>query len=96
MANNAPQSTTQEKADAYDSFYDVFSHLYRELKALGSKKPSETLGASKVSIVNRLLQDILRQITSGLPSGSDFVGSISERLRLTRRRHSWSYLNFRF
>lgn len=60
MANRAPQLTTQEKADAYDSFYEVFSHLYKELKALGSKKPSEILSASKVSIINRLLQDIQR------------------------------------
>ena len=58
MVNSAPQSTTQEKADAYDSFYEVFSHLYKELKALGTKKPSDTLSASKVSIINRLLQDI--------------------------------------
>lgn len=58
MSNSAPQSTTQEKADAYDSFYEVFSHLYKELKALGSKKPSETLSASKVNIINRLLEDI--------------------------------------
>lgn len=58
MANDAPQSTTQEKADAYDSFHQVFSHLYGELKTLGSKKPSDTLSASKVSIINRLLQDI--------------------------------------
>ena len=59
MVNDARQSTTQEKADAYDSFYEVFSHLYKELKAFGSKKPSETLSANKVKIINRLLQDIL-------------------------------------
>jgi hypothetical protein len=59
MSNNAPQSTTQEKADAYDSLFEVFSHLYKELKVLGRKKPSETLSASKVKIINRLLQDVL-------------------------------------
>ncbi|MDJ0950830.1 MAG: hypothetical protein QNJ94_18110 [Alphaproteobacteria bacterium] len=66
MANKAPQSITQEKANAYDSFYEVFTHLYKELKALGMKKPSDTLSASKVSIVNRLLQDI-REIMEGEP-----------------------------
>ena len=62
MVNQAPQSITQERADAYDSFFDVFSHLYKELKALGSKKPSETLSASKVSIINRLLVDIRKNM----------------------------------
>lgn len=57
---NAPQSTTQEKADGYDASYEVFTHLYKELKMLGSKKPSETLSESKVKIINRLLQDILK------------------------------------
>lgn len=58
MMGHAPHATTQEKADAYDSFYVVFSHLYKELKALGGKKPAETLSESKVKIVNRLLSDI--------------------------------------
>lgn len=58
MVNRDLQSTTKEKVDAYNSFYEVFSHLYKELKVLGNKKPSDTLSASKVSIVNRLLQDI--------------------------------------
>ncbi len=58
MRNRNLQSTTQENVDAYNSFYEVFSHLYRELKVLGSKKPTETLSESKVKIVNRLLQDM--------------------------------------
>lgn len=58
MTNNAPYSTTRAKAEAYDAFYEVFSHLYKELKVLGTKKPSETLSSSKVKIVNRLLTDI--------------------------------------
>ena len=58
MSNKAPQSTTQGKAQAYDSFFEVFSHLYKELKVLGSKKPAETLSKSKVKIINRLLGDI--------------------------------------
>ena len=58
MSNHTSQSTTREKAKAYDSFFEVFSHLYRELKALGSKKPMETLSKNKVEIINRLLEDI--------------------------------------
>ena len=58
------QSTTQEKADAYDSIFEVFSHLYKELKILGNKKPAETLSESKVKIVNRLLEDI-REVLKG-------------------------------
>ena len=58
MSNRAPQSITQEKAQAYDSFFEVFSHLYKELKTLGSRKPAETLSKSKVKIINRLLEDI--------------------------------------
>jgi len=58
MANSAPKYLTRKKADEYDSFYEVFSHLYKELKVLGSKKPAEILSESKVVIVNRLLKDI--------------------------------------
>ena len=58
MSNEAPQSTTQEKAQAYDSFFEVFSHLYKELKTLGGKKPLETLSKSQVEIINRLLEDM--------------------------------------
>ena len=47
MPIDATNFTTQEKADAYDSFYVVFSHLYSELKTLGSKKPAETLSNCK-------------------------------------------------
>lgn len=66
MGNNAPQSISIERAKAYDSFFEVFSHLYKELKALGSKKPAETLSDSKVKIVNRLLEDI-RKVMEGEP-----------------------------
>ncbi len=62
MVNSGTQSTTLEKAQAYDSFFEVFSHLYKELKALGSKKPAETLSESKVKIINRLLEDIRKNM----------------------------------
>ena len=54
----AIRTITQKKADAYDSFFEVFFHLYKELKILGNKKPAETLSERKVNIVNRLLEDI--------------------------------------
>jgi len=62
MGNNALQSISIKRAEAYDSFFEVFSHLYRELKALGSKKPAETLSDSKVKIINRLLEDIRKMM----------------------------------
>lgn len=50
--------TTQEKADAYDGVVEAFRHLNKELKALGMKKPAETLSESKVRFINRILTDI--------------------------------------
>lgn len=50
--------TTQKKADAYDGVCEPFRHLNKELKALGMKKPAETLSASKVKFINRILKDI--------------------------------------
>ena len=50
--------TTREKADAYDGVVEAFRHLNRELKALGMKKPAETLSKSKVKFINRILTDI--------------------------------------
>lgn len=58
MSNRARKSITRDKAEAYDAIFEVFSHLYKELKALGTKKPAETLSESKVKIVNRILDDI--------------------------------------
>lgn len=50
--------TTWEKATAYESVVEAFFHLNKELKALGMKKPAETLSQSKVKFVNRILNDI--------------------------------------
>lgn len=66
MVNSTTNRIPVEKAEAYESFYEVFSHLYKELKALGSKKPNETLSESKVKIVNRLLED-MRKLMEGEP-----------------------------
>lgn len=66
MAERPKANTTQKKVDAYNSFYEVFSHLYKELKVLTGKRPAETLSESKVRIVNRLLQDI-KDLMEGEP-----------------------------
>lgn len=50
--------TTKKKAAAYDGVASPFSHLVKEVKALGMKKPTETLSASKVKFINRILVDI--------------------------------------
>jgi len=56
--NRDQKYTTQAKADIYDSAIEVFNHLYKELRTLGTKKPSETLSEHKVKVVNRLLSDL--------------------------------------
>lgn len=50
--------TTQEKSRAYDGVASPFNHLVKEVKALGMKKPTETLSESKVKFINRILEDI--------------------------------------
>lgn len=50
--------TTEQKGDAYDGVVEPFRHLNKELKALGMKKPAETLSESKVKFINRILKDI--------------------------------------
>lgn len=50
--------TTTQKANAYDGVVEVFHHLNKELKALGMKKPAETLSEGKVKFINRILTDI--------------------------------------
>ena len=50
--------TKREKADAFDAVIGVFTELFKELKDLGKKKPETTLSASKVRIINRVLEDV--------------------------------------
>lgn len=104
MVHRASHSTTQEKVDGYESFYEVFSHLYKELKALGSKKPTETLSESKVKIVNRLLIDISHTLDGepehkyldllddeALPQYSDAILIISQYEGALKGFHSRNY-----
>ena len=59
---------TQEEADAYDGVSAPFNYLVKELKALGMKKPADTLSASKVKFINRILVDI-KEFTKDEPEG---------------------------
>ena len=56
-------STTRGKVDAFDSVIGVFTELFKELKDLGRKKPDTTLSASKVKIINRVLEDVRACLT---------------------------------
>lgn len=50
--------TTREKVDAFEAVIGVFSELFKELKDLGKRHPGATLGATKVKIINRVLEDV--------------------------------------
>lgn len=50
--------TTEDKVDAFESFIEIFTKLFAELKDLGKKKPEAVLSTSKVKIINRILVDI--------------------------------------
>jgi hypothetical protein len=58
--------TTRDKADCYDGVISVFVELFKELKELSKKKPDATLSASKVKIINRVLEDV-RNCLEGEP-----------------------------
>ena len=50
--------TTREKVNTYEGVVEAFRHLNKELKALGMKKPAETLSEGKVRFINRILRDV--------------------------------------
>jgi hypothetical protein len=51
--------TTQAKVDIYHSSAPIFEGILGELRELSKKKPEATMSLSKVSIVNRVLADLL-------------------------------------
>ena len=51
--------TTDAMADLYNSSKGVFDELFREVKELSRKKPDATISKGKVSIINRVLSDLL-------------------------------------
>ncbi len=61
-----PNVTTREKVAEYEASHDVFGSLLDEVKELSKKKPDATMNASKVKIVNRVLQNLL-MVLEGQP-----------------------------
>lgn len=51
--------TTNAKASEYMASSDVFEVLLREVKELSKKKPDATLSKAKVTIINRVLENLL-------------------------------------
>jgi hypothetical protein len=50
--------TTENKVAGFEAVIGVFTELFKELKDLGKKKPDATLSTGKVSIINRVLDDV--------------------------------------
>lgn len=61
-----PHVTTAERVAEYEASYEVFRSLLLEMKELSKKKPDATMNASKVKIVNRVLQNLL-MVLEGQP-----------------------------
>lgn len=60
--------TTAAAVKTYDSATGVFSALLREVRELSKKKPDATLSASKVKLINAVLNDLLTFL-DGEPEG---------------------------
>lgn len=51
--------TTQAFVDQFEASAPIFSGVLREVRELSRKKPEATMSASKVKVVNRILEDLL-------------------------------------
>lgn len=51
--------TTADAVNTYNSASSMFSALLREVRELSKKKPDATLSASKVKLINAVLNDLL-------------------------------------
>lgn len=49
---------SQKQAELHETTSPLLQALYREMQELGKKKPEATLSASKVKVINRLLEDV--------------------------------------
>ena len=58
--------TTEEKVAAYEASSKVFHGLLKEMRELSKKKADATLSKGKVTILNRVLED-LREFLSDEP-----------------------------
>jgi hypothetical protein len=61
-------ATTEAAVATYQSAIGVFTALLHEVRELSKKKPDATLSASKVKLVNNVLDDLLT-IVKGEPEG---------------------------
>ena len=53
------QITTDVAVETYDTATGIFAALLREVRELSKKKPDATLSASKVKLINNVLNDLL-------------------------------------
>lgn len=56
--------TTEAFVDIYSAAEGVFEALLQEVDKLSRKKPDATLSKSKVTIINKVLDDLLKILTS--------------------------------
>ncbi len=61
-------ATTKAAVATYQSAIGVFTALLREVRELSKKKPDATLSASKVKLINNVLDDLLTFV-KGEPEG---------------------------
>ena len=84
-------STTREKVAEYETTSPLLRAMYREMGELSKKKPDGTLSKKKVSIINRLLTDLMKLLEDepeskylemladdDLPQNSDVVLILSQ------------------
>jgi hypothetical protein len=60
-------TTTKSRAAAYDTLMPLLSAMLRDFQDLAKKKPDGVLNARKITIVNRLLND-LKEVVKSEPS----------------------------
>jgi hypothetical protein len=53
------KTTTQDKADTWDSLNPLLEAMFKEFQDLSKKKPNDSLNKKKVEIVNRLLKSLM-------------------------------------
>lgn len=65
---NLESVTTEEAVSIYLAANNIFLGLLKEIRELSKKKPDAIMSASKVGIINRVLED-LKQILDKEPEG---------------------------
>ncbi len=50
--------TTEKSVEIYNATNDIFLGLLKEIRELSRKKPEAIMSAGKVSIINRVLEDL--------------------------------------